>query len=209
MIMAGMRAEARGSVTITSADPHQPPALRFNYLSTEADRRFWVDAVRTTRELLAQPAFREIDGGETYPGPAVESDQQILDWVTRTAETNMHPTSTCRMGTDDRSVLDPATMQVHGLEGDQCGRRVGHAALPEQRHACAHDDARGEGLRPPPRQHPARPSGSRGTTGDQVGGAPPAVTWHRGTPRQPADPQMITLDHDLFGTPDSRALYVP
>jgi choline dehydrogenase len=116
MIMAGMRAEARGSVTITSADPHQPPALRFNYLSTEADRRFWVDAVRTTRELLAQPAFREIDGGETYPGSAVESDRQILDWVTRTAESNMHPTSTCRMGTDDRSVLDPATMQVHGLE---------------------------------------------------------------------------------------------
>jgi len=117
MIMAAMRMESRGTVKITSLDPHRPPALRFNYLSTPADRRFWVDVVHLAREVLAQPAFREFDGGETYPGPIAETDQQILDWATRTVQTNMHPTSTCRLGTDDHSVLDPATMGVHGLDG--------------------------------------------------------------------------------------------
>jgi choline dehydrogenase len=117
LIMAAMRAEARGTVKITSTDPRQPPALRFNYLSTPADRRFWVDALHIARHVLAQPAFRDFAGGETYPGPLVESDEQIVDWASRTAETNMHPTSTCRLGTDDRSVVDPDTMQVHGVGG--------------------------------------------------------------------------------------------
>lgn len=117
LIMAAMRPEARGTVKITSADPHRPPALRFDYLATEADRRFWVDALRLVRNVFAQPAFADLDGGETYPGPGVETDEQIVEWARRTVQTNMHPTSTCRLGVDDRSVLDPATMRVHGLEG--------------------------------------------------------------------------------------------
>ncbi len=115
LIMAAMRPEARGSVTITSTDPRRPPALRFDYLSTPADRTFWVDALRLARDVLGQSAFADLDGGETYPGPGVTTDEQVVDWAARTVETNMHPTSTCRLGTDDRSVLDPATMGVHGL----------------------------------------------------------------------------------------------
>ena len=76
-----------------------------------------MDALHIARDILAQPAFRDLDGGETYPGPIVGNDQQIVDWATRTVETNMHPTSTCRLGTDDRSVLDPDTMHVHGVDG--------------------------------------------------------------------------------------------
>lgn len=117
MIMAAMRAEARGTVKITSTDPRTPPALRFRYLSTSADRRFWVDAVRLARNVLAQPAFAEFDGGETFPGPKVQTDGQIVGWAARTIQSNMHPTSTCRMGVDELSVLDPATMGVHGVEG--------------------------------------------------------------------------------------------
>ena len=117
LIMAAMRAESRGSVTVTSADPRRPPALRFRYLSTSADRRFWIDALRIAREVLAQPAFADIDGGETYPGPGVTGDRQVVDWAARTVETNMHPTSTCRLGGDPNSVLDPGTMRVHGLDG--------------------------------------------------------------------------------------------
>ena len=117
MIMASMRAEARGTVKITSSDPRTPPALRFRYLSTSSDRRFWVDAVRLARDVLAQPAFAGFDGGETYPGPSVQTDGQIVGWVAGTAQSNMHPTSTCRLGVDDRSVLDPATMGVHGIAG--------------------------------------------------------------------------------------------
>ena len=112
-----MYSDARGSVKIVSADPRVHPALRFNYLSTEQDRREWVEAIRVARTILSQPAFAPFDGGELSPGPQVETDEQVLDWVRRDGETALHPSCTCRLGTDDRSVVDPLTMKVHGLEG--------------------------------------------------------------------------------------------
>jgi choline dehydrogenase len=112
-----MYSDARGSVKIVSADPRAHPALRFNYLSTAQDRREWVEAIRCARSILSQPAFDAFDAGETSPGPSVETDEEILDWVARDAETALHPSCTCRMGTTDTSVVDPRTMRVHGLEG--------------------------------------------------------------------------------------------
>jgi choline dehydrogenase len=112
-----MYSDARGSVKIVSTDPHRHPALRFNYLSTDQDRREWVEAIRCARHILTQPAFDQFNAGELSPGPAVESDEQILDWVRRDAETALHPSCTCRMGVGEDSVVDPATMRVHGLEG--------------------------------------------------------------------------------------------
>jgi len=112
-----MYSDARGSVKITSADPRVHPALRFNYLSTAQDRREWVEAIRVARHILGQPALAPFDGGEISPGPAVETDEQILDWVGRDAETALHPSCTCRMGRDALSVVDPATMRVHGVDG--------------------------------------------------------------------------------------------
>ena len=112
-----MYSNSRGSVRITSADPRVKPALRFNYLSTPEDRREWVEAVRVARHILRQPAMAPFDGGELSPGNAVDSDEEILDWVRRDGETALHPSCTCRMGTDADSVVDPRTMRVHGLEG--------------------------------------------------------------------------------------------
>jgi len=112
-----MYSDARGSVKIVSTDPRAHPALRFNYLSTAQDRREWVESIRVARRILNQPAFDPYNGGETSPGPGVETDEQILDWVARDAETALHPSCTCRMGTDGRSVVDPETMRVHGLDG--------------------------------------------------------------------------------------------
>jgi choline dehydrogenase len=112
-----MYSDARGSVTITSTDPTAHPALRFNYLSTDQDRREWVEAVRVARTILSQPALGPYNGGETSPGPAVDTDAEILDWVARDAETALHPSCTCRLGTDAGAVVDPATMKVHGVEG--------------------------------------------------------------------------------------------
>jgi choline dehydrogenase len=112
-----MYSDAVGSVKITSTDPRVHPALRFNYLSTEKDRREWVEAVRVSRAILGQPALRPFDGGELAPGSAVETDEQILDWVGREAETALHPSCTCKMGVDDLAVVDPATMRVHGVDG--------------------------------------------------------------------------------------------
>ena len=67
-----MYSDARGSVTLKTTDPHDHPALRFNYLSTEQDRREWVEAVRVARHILNQPAMEPFNGGETSPGPAVD-----------------------------------------------------------------------------------------------------------------------------------------
>jgi choline dehydrogenase len=112
-----MYSDARGSVKIVSTDPRVHPALRFNYLSTAQDRREWVEAVHVARQILGQPAFAEFDGGEVSPGPAVDSDGQVLDWVARDAETALHPSCTCRMGVDEGSVVDPLSMRVHGVDG--------------------------------------------------------------------------------------------
>jgi len=112
-----MYSDSRGSVKIVSTDPYTHPALRFNYLSTPTDRREWAEAIHVARKILNQPAFDEFNDGELSPGSAVQTDEQILDWVARDGETALHPSCTCRLGTDDTSVIDPGSMKVHGLEG--------------------------------------------------------------------------------------------
>jgi choline dehydrogenase len=112
-----MNSDARGSVRITSRNPRVYPALRFNYLSTEQDRREWVEAIRCARHILGQRAFAEYDAGELSPGPDIETDEEILDWVAHAAATAPHPSCTCRMGIDDGAVVDPDTLRVHGLDG--------------------------------------------------------------------------------------------
>jgi choline dehydrogenase len=112
-----MYSDARGSVKLVSRDPRVHPALRFNYLSTEQDRREWVEAVRVARKILNQPALEPFNGGEISPGPAVRTDAEILDWVAQEGETALHPSCTARMGADEMSVVDPRSMRVHGLSG--------------------------------------------------------------------------------------------
>ena len=112
-----MYSDARGSVKIKSTDPFVKPALRFNYLSTDQDRREWVEAVRVARDILTQKAMDEFNAGETSPGPTVSTDDEILEWVRRDGETALHPSCTAKMGTDSMSVVDPQTMRVHGIEG--------------------------------------------------------------------------------------------
>jgi choline dehydrogenase len=112
-----MNSDVRGSLKIRSSDPREHPALRFNYLSTEQDRREWIEAIHCARKILGQPAFGPYNGGELSPGDSVQTDDEILDWVKHDAETALHPSCTCKMGTDDLSVTDPTSMRVHGLDG--------------------------------------------------------------------------------------------
>ena len=112
-----MYSDVRGTLKIVSTDPTVHPALRFNYLSTENDRKEWVECIRVARDILRQQALAPYDGGEISPGPEVETDEQILDWVAKDAETALHPSCTARMGTDPMSVVDPETMAVHGTQG--------------------------------------------------------------------------------------------
>lgn len=112
-----MYSDAKGSVKIKSTDPRQHPALRFNYLSTEQDRREWVEAVRCARNILSQSAMSDFNDGEISPGPSVSTDEEILKWVADDAETALHPSCTLKMGLDDMAVTHPDTLKVHGVEG--------------------------------------------------------------------------------------------
>lgn len=112
-----MYSDVRGRLKVLSKDPAQHPSILFNYLSTENDRREWIEAIRVTRNIMNQPAFDPFNDGEISPGPSVETDEEILDWVSKDAETALHPSCTAKMGVDDMAVLDPTSLRVHGVDG--------------------------------------------------------------------------------------------
>lgn len=112
-----MNSDARGFIKIKSRDPRTYPRMQFNYLSTAKDRREWVEAVRCARKILTATAMDEFNAGEISPGPSVQTDEEILAWVAKDAETALHPSCTCKMGIDNMSVVDPDTMRVHGVDG--------------------------------------------------------------------------------------------
>lgn len=109
------RPEARGSVTLASADPDAPPVIDQNYNATENDRRVMREGIRIARRIFAQEAFDPMRGEELAPGAAVESDAEIDAYVRATAEADYHSTSTARMGSDPMAVVD-AQLRVHGME---------------------------------------------------------------------------------------------
>ena len=111
-----LRSESTGSVHIKSADPNEPPAIHFNFLSTEHDRTGIVNVLRKGRELMATSPLREVTGKEIAPGSHLQSDAELLEWVRNNAETTYHPVGTCKMGNDPRAVVDPE-LRVHGMTG--------------------------------------------------------------------------------------------
>lgn len=111
-----MNTDVRGHVKIKSSDPNEYPSVLFNYLSTEQEKREWVEAIRKTREIMTQPAFDEFRGDELAPGVQAQTDEEILDFVAREGESAYHPSCTCAMGTHDMAVTD-AELRVHGVEG--------------------------------------------------------------------------------------------
>ena len=111
-----MRPESKGHIHIVSADPHQAPAINFNFLSSPVDAELTVRAVRIARAIMTAPALAHLQVTEIAPGTPLTGDDAILDWVRRAAETTYHPVGTCRMGTDAMAVVD-AQLRVHGMEG--------------------------------------------------------------------------------------------
>ncbi|HSI00402.1 MAG TPA: GMC family oxidoreductase N-terminal domain-containing protein [Reyranella sp.] len=111
-----LRSESLGSIHVKSADPADPPAIRFNFLSARADRDGLLAAIRKGRELMATSPMKEITGEEIAPGAQFQTDEELLDWVRNNAETTYHPVGTCKMGIDPMAVVDPE-LRVHGLSG--------------------------------------------------------------------------------------------
>jgi choline dehydrogenase len=111
-----MRPESKGSIHIKSADAATPPAIRFNFLSESIDRECLLAAMRITRRLMQTPAMAWVEPQEFGPGPQAQSDDELIDYCTRTAETTYHPVGTCKMGSDRNAVVDDQ-LRVRGVSG--------------------------------------------------------------------------------------------
>ena len=109
-----LRPESRGSIHVTSADAAKPPAIRFNFLAERIDRDCTLACMHTVRKLVGAPPLAWLGAAEFQPGPEVQSDSELLDFVTRTAETTYHPVGTCKMGSDPAAVVDDH-LRVRGI----------------------------------------------------------------------------------------------
>lgn len=112
------RPESTGYVRAAVADPRVDPVIQPNYLATETDQRVAVAGVRLARHLLETGPLLPFFAGRESPGPAIESDEEILDYARRKGSTVFHLIGTCRMGPADQrgSVVDDC-LRVHGIEG--------------------------------------------------------------------------------------------
>ena len=114
--LSPQRSLAKGTVRLRSARPDDPPEIRFNYMTEPRD---WVEfrkAFRIAREVVAQPAMDPYRGRELLPGDAVQTDDEIDDYVRDHMQSSYHPCGTCKMGVDDMAVVDP-DCRVRGVAG--------------------------------------------------------------------------------------------
>jgi choline dehydrogenase len=111
-----MRSQSKGWVKLRTSDPKDDPEICFNYMSKPEDWEEFRAAVRHTREIFSQPALAPYSGVELSPGPEVQSDAEIDAFLKGAVESAYHPSCTCKMGSDDLSVVD-GECRVRGLEG--------------------------------------------------------------------------------------------
>ncbi|OSQ37997.1 choline dehydrogenase [Thalassospira mesophila] len=111
-----MRSQSRGTIRLASANPAERPIVDPNYMSHPEDWEEMRASVRLTREIFGQSAFDDLRGGEISPGKDVQTDAEIDAWVAQHTESAYHPSCSCKMGSDDMSVVDGDT-KVHGIEG--------------------------------------------------------------------------------------------
>jgi choline dehydrogenase len=114
--LSQLRQESRGRIVLRSGNPLDKARIQFRFLATKQDRREFREGIRIIRDIVHQRAFRDLLGGELSPGPEVDSDDGLDAFVRANAETEFHPSCTCRMGHDDMAVVD-GELRVRGLEG--------------------------------------------------------------------------------------------
>lgn len=113
-----MRSVSRGQVTLKSADPAEAPSIFFNYMADPSDWQDFRKAIRLTREIFAQEAFKPFVKHEIQPGEALQTDAELDGFIRDHAESAYHPCGTCKMGAanDPMAVVDPET-RVIGVDG--------------------------------------------------------------------------------------------
>jgi len=108
--------KSRGTVRLAGPDPASPPLIDPKLLTAPGDIDPLVRALKIARQALASPAFARYEGREVAPGPEVQDDAELDDYIRSTGYTVHHPVGTCRMGSDDRAVVDPM-LRFNGIEG--------------------------------------------------------------------------------------------
>jgi choline dehydrogenase-like flavoprotein len=122
-----LRPEGRGWVKIKSPDPLAPPAIQFNFLASDYDFQALIYGTRLSRTIAAQPALQPFVVEEVIPGPATQTDNEIVEEIRVRGVSNLHPVGTCRMGREPDAVVDPR-LRVHGI----AGLRVADASIMPQ-----------------------------------------------------------------------------
>ncbi|HWK64554.1 MAG TPA: GMC family oxidoreductase N-terminal domain-containing protein [Rhizobiaceae bacterium] len=116
--VANLRPSSRGSVHIRGAGADEKPSIRPNYLSTEEDREVAVESIRLTRRIVAQAPLARFQPEEYKPGPALQSDADLVKAAGDVATTIFHPVGTAKMGTaDDPMAVVDARLRVRGVQG--------------------------------------------------------------------------------------------
>ena len=108
--------KSHGSVEIRSNDPRHPPKIKFNYLKHEDDVKGFRLALKLTRNIMNQSAFKPFRDIEIQPGKDIQSDSDIDNFIKNSVESAYHPCCSCKMGSDNDSVVDNQT-RVIGLSG--------------------------------------------------------------------------------------------
>ena len=111
-----LRPDSRGHIRIASTDPREPPVIQPNYLSAESDKRVAANAIRLTRRIMQAPSMAKYRPEEFKPGPAAQTEAELIRAAGDIGTTIFHPVGTCRMGTDPRAVVAP-DLRVNGVQG--------------------------------------------------------------------------------------------
>jgi choline dehydrogenase-like flavoprotein len=111
-----LQPRSRGSVRLADSDPTSMPLIDPNFIGDAYDLKVGIDAVKAVRKVMEQESLSSVIDEEVLPGKAVQSDEQIGNFVKMVATTMWHPVGTCRMGTDEQAVVD-ARLKVHGVDG--------------------------------------------------------------------------------------------
>jgi choline dehydrogenase len=112
-----LRPQGRGSVTLRSADPHDPPCIRLGLLSHPADQKAARDMLRFIRTYFATAPLSDIISAEIFPGTKAQSDAELDAVIRQTIMVGMHPAGSCAMGLDPATSVVDAQLKVHGIEG--------------------------------------------------------------------------------------------
>ena len=111
-----LRPHSRGSVKLANDGTHRNVLIDHNFFADEHDQKILVEGVKKAREIFASPKFDGVRGVEMAPGDAVQTDEQILNYLRNSTTTVYHPVGSCKMGTDEMAVVSPDSLRVRGCD---------------------------------------------------------------------------------------------